>query len=174
MTGNYRGPAHNKCDKNLTEKQSIFIPIVFHNFSFYDCHLFFKKTIERKNDKVKLDTIPKKNEGYISVTSSYMTINDAFGLLSSNLYSLVKTFVDIIHKSLENLKKIILGEGLILNIVKDIQTLISGERYDNDSFVDFKKDFADEAENLKEALNYCISENDLQFLKTVFPVQWSF
>ena len=28
--------------KMLRQKQSNFIPILFHNFSNYDCHLFFK------------------------------------------------------------------------------------------------------------------------------------
>ena len=43
LTGKYRGPAHNTCNINVTQKQSNFIPFIFHNFSNYDCHLFFKK-----------------------------------------------------------------------------------------------------------------------------------
>ena len=42
LTGNYRGPAHSKCNNNVTQDQSIFIPFKFHNFSNYDCHMFFK------------------------------------------------------------------------------------------------------------------------------------
>ena len=42
LTGNYRGPAHSKCNINVTQKQSNFIPFIFHNFSNYDCHIFLK------------------------------------------------------------------------------------------------------------------------------------
>ena len=42
LTGKYRGPAHSNCNINVTQKQSTFIPFVVHNFSDYDCHLFFK------------------------------------------------------------------------------------------------------------------------------------
>ena len=68
LTGNYRGPAHSKCNINVTQDQSSFIPFIFHNFSNYDCHMFFKKLADMKNDKVKFDIMPKTNEEYISVT----------------------------------------------------------------------------------------------------------
>ena len=32
-TGKYRCPAHSKCNVNVTQKQSNFIPFIFHNFS---------------------------------------------------------------------------------------------------------------------------------------------
>ena len=68
LTVKYRGPAHSVCNINVTQKQSNFIPFVFHNFSKYDCHMFFKKLVDLKNDKVKFKTIPKTNENYISLT----------------------------------------------------------------------------------------------------------
>ena len=43
LTGSYGGAAHSKCHNNVTQKQSNFIPFVFHNFSNYDCHMFFEK-----------------------------------------------------------------------------------------------------------------------------------
>ena len=42
LTGKKRGPAHQKCNINLTQKHSKFIPFVLHNFSIYDFHLFFR------------------------------------------------------------------------------------------------------------------------------------
>ena len=48
LTGSYRGPAHNTCNINVTQKQSNFIPFLFHNFSYYDCHMFFKKLVDKK------------------------------------------------------------------------------------------------------------------------------
>ena len=35
-TGNYRGPAHQKYNINVTQKQSNFISFVFYNVSKYD------------------------------------------------------------------------------------------------------------------------------------------
>ena len=63
LTGKYRGRAHSKCNINLTQEQSNFIPFVFHNFSNYVCHMFFKKLVDKKNDKIKFEIIPKANEG---------------------------------------------------------------------------------------------------------------
>ena len=68
MTGDYRGPAHIKCNITVTQKQSIFIPFIFHNFSNYDCHMFFRKLVDKKNDKVNFVIIPKTNEECISLT----------------------------------------------------------------------------------------------------------
>ena len=72
LTGKYRGPAHYNCNINVKQKQSNFIPILFHNFSNYDCHLFFKTLIDKKPDNINLSVIPKTNEEYISV--NYMVV----------------------------------------------------------------------------------------------------
>ena len=90
LTGNYRGPAHSICNINVTQKQSNFIPFIFHNFSYYDCHMFFKKLVDKKNNKVKFDIIPKTNEDYISVTYGCIRFIDSYRFLSSGLDSLVK------------------------------------------------------------------------------------
>ena len=91
LTGKYRGPAHYNCNINVKHKQSNFIPILFHNFSNYDCHLFFKTLIDKKPDNIKLNVIPKTNEEYISVTYGCLRFIDSFRFLSSGLDSLVKT-----------------------------------------------------------------------------------
>ena len=43
LTGKYRGPAHNKCNLNCRKEKQMFVPVYFHNFSGYDCHLFFEQ-----------------------------------------------------------------------------------------------------------------------------------
>ena len=43
LTGKNRGPAHNNCNINVKQKQNSFSPFIFHNFSNFDCHMFFKK-----------------------------------------------------------------------------------------------------------------------------------
>ena len=62
LTGKYRSPAHNTCNKNVKQKGSNFIPFAFHIFSNYDCHTFFKRLFVFKKDKVKFNTNPKSNE----------------------------------------------------------------------------------------------------------------
>ena len=44
LTGKYRGSAHKNCNINVTQKQSYSISVLFHNFSNFDCHLFFLKS----------------------------------------------------------------------------------------------------------------------------------
>ena len=104
LTGNCRGPAHSICNINVTQVQKNFIPFIFHNFSNYDCHMFFKKLVDKKNDKVEFDIIPKTNEEYISVTYGCIRFIDSYRFLSSGLDSLVETLVDNSQKTLKNLK----------------------------------------------------------------------
>ena len=66
LTGNYRGPAQHKCNINVAQKH--FSPFVFHKFSYYYCHLVFKKLIDEKKVKVLLDVTPKTNQEHILVT----------------------------------------------------------------------------------------------------------
>ena len=62
LTGKYRGAAHNDC--NLNYKTPEFIPVIFHNLSSYDSHLFIKKLACTM--KGKLSCIPSNEEKYIS------------------------------------------------------------------------------------------------------------
>ena len=64
-TGRYRGPAHNKC--NLKYRKPKFIPVVFHNLSRYDSHLFIKK-LGSPNENI--DCIPNNEEKYISFSKN--------------------------------------------------------------------------------------------------------
>jgi len=41
FTGRFRGAARSKC--NLDYKVKYLIPVFFHNFSKYDCHLFIQE-----------------------------------------------------------------------------------------------------------------------------------
>ena len=167
LTGKYRGPAHGKCNINVTQKQSNFIPFIFHNFSNYDCHMFFKKLVDKKKDKVDFDIIPKTNEEYISVTFGCIRFIDSFRFLSSGLDSLVKTLVYNSHETLENLKKEIDDNDEILNIVDKIEE-------DDRTIEDLKKGYPEEIKNLEKALLDYMGENDLKILKTGFPDKWKY
>ena len=61
--------------------------------------MFFKKLLDKKNDKVNFDIIPKTNEEYISVTYGCIRLIDSYRFLSSGLDSLVRTLVIIVIKN---------------------------------------------------------------------------
>ena len=113
----YRGPAHSKCNNNVTQDQSNFIPFVFHNFSIYVCHLFFKKLVDKKNDKVKFKIIPKTNEKYVPVRYECIRFIDCYRFLSNSIDSLVKILVDNSQKTLKDLKEEIFDYDELKNIV---------------------------------------------------------
>ena len=62
LTGKYRGAAHNSC--NLSYKVPKFFPVLLHNLSGYDSHLFIKKL--RGDNNEKINCIPCNEERYIS------------------------------------------------------------------------------------------------------------
>ena len=62
-TGLYRGAAHNNC--NLKYKIPKHIPIVFHNLSGYDAHLFIRQLGE-KFQADDIGVIAENKETYIS------------------------------------------------------------------------------------------------------------
>ena len=105
-TGLYRGPAHSLC--NLRYKIPSYIPVVFHNLSGYDAHLFIRELGAHTSD---MEVIAKNKEDYISFSikvpvGSYIDKNgeekdklielrfiDSFKFMSSSLDSLTKNLV---------------------------------------------------------------------------------
>ena len=64
-TGHYRGPAHMKC--NLQYKIPSYIPIVFHNLSGYNAHLFIKELTSITDGSIgHMGVIAENTEDYIS------------------------------------------------------------------------------------------------------------
>ena len=101
LTGKYRGPAHNTCNINGKQKDSNFIPFAFQNFSNYDCHMFFKRLVDLKNDEVKIKIIPETNEEYISVSYGCIRFIDSYRFLSRSLDNLVNNLVVDVFKVLK-------------------------------------------------------------------------
>ena len=64
-TGKFRGAAHNSC--NLKYRCPKFTPVIFHNLSGYDAHLFIKN---RGVTEGEIDCIPNNEEKYISFTKN--------------------------------------------------------------------------------------------------------
>ena len=166
LTGKYRGPAHSTCNINVTQDQNNFIPFIFHNFSNYDCHMFFRKLVDKKNDKVKFDIIPKTNEEYKSVTYGCISFIDSYWFSSSSPDSLVQTLVDNSNKTLKDLKEEIIDNDEILDIVNEI--------IEDKTIKDLKKNYPDKIKNLEEAFFNYMGENDLKILKTEFPDKWKY
>ena len=61
LTGRYRGAAHNQC--NLKYRKLTFTPVVIHNLTNYDAHLFVKHLGYSEGD---ISCIANNNEKYIS------------------------------------------------------------------------------------------------------------
>ena len=83
LTGKFQGAAHNK--GNLRFRKPKILPVIFHNFSGYDSHLFINELArynildkDRKEDvsKIeKIDCIPNNEEKYISF-SKHVIVNE--------------------------------------------------------------------------------------------------
>ena len=91
LTGKYRGAAHNEC--NLNFKVPKFVPIVFHNLSGYDAHLFIK---ELGFGEGKINCIPNTDEKYISFSKKVGEIEMRF--IDSNRFLLAP--IDELAKNL--------------------------------------------------------------------------
>ena len=105
-TGKYRGPAHRNC--NLSYRIPSYIPVVFHNLSGYDAHLFIRELGKESKD---MGVIAKNKEDYITfsvnvVVDKYVdkkgnekdkTIElrfiDSFKFMASSLDSLTNNLV---------------------------------------------------------------------------------
>ena len=124
LTGKFRGAAHSIC--NLKYRLPKFYPVIFHNLSGYDSHLFIKNL--GKSDG-KIDCIPCNEEKYISFTKEIIVdkfINeekkevevkrkirfiDSFKFMATSLDSLVN---NLPKESFKNLTEFYEGEQLDL------------------------------------------------------------
>ena len=77
LTGKYRGAAHNQCNLNYVIPK--FYPVIFHNLSGYDTHMFIKDLAEVKGPleikglsetRGKISCISKTEEDYISFSKT--------------------------------------------------------------------------------------------------------
>ena len=94
FTGKYRGAAHNKCC-NLRLKKNKTIPVLFHNGSRYDFHLFVKNLGKVPDD---INVIAKNDEQHISIDKKVpvgkkdcwrLRFLDSCGFLQGSLEKLV-------------------------------------------------------------------------------------
>jgi len=131
FTGRFRGAAHNGC--NLNYKAPKFIPVIFHNLSGYDSHLFIT-TLARNGEKI--NCIPNNEEKYISFSKEVVVDEftnkekgkhvqvkrelrflDSFGFMASSLDALSK---NLSKEQCNNVKSRYTGEQLDLVLRKGV------------------------------------------------------
>ena len=100
MTGRYLGAAHQSCIDYVNKVDlHKFIPVLYHNFSRYDCHMFFNELINSMPDKFNMKIIPKNNEEYMSLTYGCIKFLDSIRFLTASMEKLTESLkdVDYIH-----------------------------------------------------------------------------
>ena len=132
-TGKFRGAAHNSC--NLKFRKPKFIPIVFHNLSGYDAHLFIRNLGVEKGD---IRCIPQNEEKYISFTKE-ITVDtfvdengekkevkrelrfiDSFKFMATSLDKLVTNLASSSKEKFKNTRKFFIGEQFELMLRKGV------------------------------------------------------
>lgn len=98
LTSEYRGPAHNSC--NLRSRIPNFIPILMHNLSGYDSHLFFSSLKEIEGD---IKVIALNKEKYISISKKILVdnrFNTYFEMRFLDSYRFLNESIDSLSKNL--------------------------------------------------------------------------
>ena len=146
LTGKHRGPTHSKCNFNVTQVKSDIILFAFHNFSNYDCQIFFKKVVDIKNDKVKFKYIPNTKEDFNSVVDGCTIFIDSYRFISGSLDKSVK---NLIEDDFVILKKEFPDEWQYLNkkLAKQNQNFNTFEDYQKPAINLGREDFFSELNN---------------------------
>ena len=95
LTGKYLGAAHQSCIDYVNKvNQHKFIPILYHNFSKYDSHMFFNDLINSKVNKINLSVIARTNEEYMSVNYGCINFLDSMRFQPASMESLTESLKD--------------------------------------------------------------------------------
>ena len=95
LTGIYLRAAHQSCI-DYVNKVNLhkFIPVLYHNFSKYDKHMFFNDLINSKIIKINLPVIPRTNEEYMSVNYGCVRFWDSMRFQQDSLEKLTESLKD--------------------------------------------------------------------------------
>ena len=100
QTSNFLGPAHNTC--NLARKTDKRVPVLFHNGSAYDIHLFIEELVKQECNINSIVVTAKTAEKYSCVKTSRFKFIDSMQHLPSSLDKLAS---EIPEDSLLSLKE---------------------------------------------------------------------
>ena len=95
LTGEFRGAAHNQC--NLQYQLPKFVPVIFHNLSGYDSHLFIKQL--GKSHRI-INCIPNNEEKYISFSKSLAVDEKKFVIRFIDSFKFMASSLDALSKNL--------------------------------------------------------------------------
>ena len=117
FTGKYRGAAHKLCNLQFKKPIAKFTPVIFHNLTNYDCHLFINNLGKRDgvikcipNNKEKYITFSKEIEvgSYTNKEGKHVSIKpkirfiDSFKFMASSLDNPVN---NLDHSNLKHTRK---------------------------------------------------------------------
>ena len=95
LAGRFRGLAPNSCNVNTRKAHTSFVPILFHTFLGYDCHLIFEKLVNMATKKkIKINEngiIAKSSEIFIAVKIECSKYLDSYRFLDASLDKLSTT-----------------------------------------------------------------------------------
>ena len=95
MTGNYFGGSHQSCIDYVNKgNQHKFIPVLYHNFSKYDCNMFFNGLINSKVEKQNLSVIARTSEAYMTVNYGCIKFLDSMRFQTASLEKLTESLKD--------------------------------------------------------------------------------
>ena len=95
LTGNYLGAAPQSCIEYFNKAdQHKFIPVLYHNFSKYDNHMFFNELINSKVDKIDISVTARTNEEYMSVKYGCVKFLDSMRFQHDSLEKLTESLKD--------------------------------------------------------------------------------
>ena len=86
-TAKILGYAHPECNRQRKTPKDL--PIIFHNFKGYDCHLLIKELCALENNINNVHLIPKSMEQYTSVSTEHFKFIDSAQHLQMSLEKLV-------------------------------------------------------------------------------------
>ena len=121
FSGKFRGAAHNKC--NLLFRKPKHVPVIFHNLSGYDSHLFIKNLGKTQG---QIDCIANNEEKYIRFLKSVMRDGkfkykirfiDFFKFMSSSLDKLVNNLEPDRFENLKEQFKVIVIQCQQFNVI---------------------------------------------------------
>ena len=90
--------------------------------------------------------ISQTSEEYISVSCGCIRFIDVCRFLSSSLDKLINSLFEIKRETLKNFEEEIPDNEIIFNKIKELELLITDDKYENESIEKLNKEFPDEME----------------------------